>query len=805
MSCAACASRVESGLSTLPGVSQASVNFGTERATVQFDPQRVSATELIQRVEERGYGVATSNVAIPVQGMECASCVSKIERALKAVPGVLSASVSLGTGRASVDYLPGVASVSDLRTAVESVGYRALEVAEEELVDREEEARKREIRILRWKFAVSAVLSASVLLGNMEGLSSLAPAWLRNFYVLWILTTPIQFFAGWQFYRGAWAAARHKATDMNTLIAVGTSAAYLYSVGATLFPDFFRKGGVEPRVYFDTAAVIITLILMGRMLEAIAKGRTSQAIKKLLGLRAKTARIVRDGSEQDIPVDEIQVGDLVVVRPGEKVPVDGVLREGWSSIDESMLTGESLPVEKGSGDEVIGGTLNKTGRFTFEARKVGKETALAQIVKLVEDAQGSKAPIQRLADKIAGVFVPVVIGIALVTFFVWLGFGPTPAFNFALLNFVAVLIIACPCALGLATPTAIMVGTGRGSESGILIKGGEILEMASKVQTVIFDKTGTLTKGKPEVTDLVTAHGFSAEEVLRLAGSAERGSEHPLGEAIIEKAKEAEVLLTDPETFVAVPGHGVRATVEGRSILLGNAKMMEEEGIDTAGLLHAVEIQTEKGRTPMYLAVDGVLAGLLAVADTLKESAPATVQRLQAMGLEVVMLTGDHHRSAQAIGSEAGIVRILAEVLPEDKTREVMKLQGEGKTVAMVGDGINDAPALAQADIGIAIGTGTDVAIEASDVTLMTGDPMGVVNAIRLSHRTLRTIRQNLFWAFAYNTAGIPIAAGILYPFFGTLLNPMFASLAMAFSSVSVLLNSLRLRRFQPVGLKPTQ
>jgi Cu+-exporting ATPase len=781
MSCAGCASRVEDGLSTLTGVSQASVNFGTGRATVDYDPHQVSTPDLVHRVHEIGFGVSTAKAVIPIQ----------------AAPGVLSAIVNLGTGRASVNYLPGLSSVSELRKAIESIGYQPMEAPEEELVDREEEARKREIRELRWKFGGSAILAAAVLMGSMDFLTPWAPEGLRNFFVLWALTTPIQFVAGWQFYRGAWAAARHGATDMSTLIAVGTSAAYLYSVGATLFPDFFQKGGIEPRVYFDTAAVIITLILMGRMLEAVAKGKTSAAIKELLGLKPKTACVTQNGKEQDISVDELQVGDLIVVRPGEKVPVDGIIREGWSSLDVSMLTGESLPVEKEVGDEVIGGTLNRTGRFTFEARKVGRETALAQIIKLVEDAQGSKAPIQRLADRIAAVFVPVVIGIAVITFFVWLAVGPTPVFNFALLNFVAVLIIACPCALGLATPTAILVGTGRGSEIGILIKGGESLEKASKVQTVIFDKTGTLTKGSPEVTDLVTANGFSADDVLRLAGSAERGSEHPLGDAIIEKAEERGIPLSNPEDFLAIPGRGVRAKVEGRSILLGNAKMLSEESIDTSALTASVDMQTEKGKTPMFLSVDGVLAGVLAVSDSLKRSSAAAVKDLQDMGLEVVMLTGDHRRSAQVIARELGIERVMAEVLPGDKSQEVLKLQGEGKVVAMVGDGINDAPALAQADVGVAIGTGTDVAIEASDITLMTGNPIGVVNAIRLSHHTLRTIKQNLFWAFAYNIAGIPIAAGILYPFFGMLLNPMVASLAMAFSSVTVLMNSLRLRGFQ--------
>ena len=797
MTCASCASRVEKGLSGVPGVSQATVNFGTERATVRFDPGQVTRSDLIQQVEKIGYGIASAQVTLPIQGMTCASCVDKVERGLRAAPGVLSASVNLGTERATVEYILDHAALSDLRTAVESVGYKTLEVPEEEIGDREKEARQREVRLLRLKFTCSAILSAVVMAGSMEWLSGVTPSPLRNFHVLWALTTPILFWAGWQFYRGAWVSARHGSADMNTLIAVGTAAAYLYSVGATLFPDFFRQSGIEPRVYFDTAAVITTLILLGRLLEALAKGRTSEAIKKLMGLRAKTARVIRDGEERDIPVDEVRVGDRVVVRPGEKIPVDGVIREGRSSLDESMLTGESLPVDKGPGDEVIGATLNKTGSFTFEARKVGKETALAQIIKLVEEAQGRKAPIQRVADKIAAVFVPIVIALAGVTFFIWLGFGPTPAFNFALLNFVAVLIIACPCALGLATPTAIMVGTGRGAESGILIKGGESLERARNIQTIVFDKTGTLTRGRPEVTDLAPADGFSADEVLHLAGSAERGSEHPLGEAILRRAREREIPLSDPEDFWAIPGHGIQATVDGRAVLVGSAKFLTESGVDISALLPDAEVQAKRGRTPMFLAVDNAPAGFLAMADTLKETSGEAVKALHALGLEVVMITGDNQRTAETIADEVGIDRVLAEVLPGDKALEVKRLQGEGKVVAMVGDGINDAPALAQADIGIALGTGTDVAMEASDITLISGDLMGVVKAIRLSHRTLRTIKQNLFWAFAYNTAGIPIAAGILYPFFSLLLNPMFASLAMAFSSVSVLSNSLRLRRFQ--------
>ena len=549
--------------------------------------------------------------------------------------------------------------------------------------------------------------------------------------------------------------------------------------------------------------MIITLILLGRLLESIAKGRTSEAIKRLMGLQSKTARVVRDGEETDVPVDEVRIGDRVVVRPGEKIPVDGVVREGASAVDESMLTGESLPVEKRPGDGVIGATLNKTGTFRFEATKIGKETVLAQIIRLVEEAQGSKAPIQRLADRVAGVFVPTVIGIAVLTFLVWLAVGPSPAFLFAMLNFVAVLIIACPCALGLATPTAIMVGTGKGAELGILIRSGASLETAHKVTTVVFDKTGTLTKGEPEVTDIVRdetdeARAVSCEELLRVAASLERGSEHPLGEAIVTRAKEQGLTLSEVTEFDAVPGLGVRGRVDGRTVLLGNARFLAESGFDVHPLAPAAEELATQGKTPMFVAVDGRTAGLIAVADTLKERSVEAVRALHHLGLELIMITGDNRRTAAAIAKQAGIDRVLAEVLPEQKADEIRKLQAEGKVVAMVGDGINDAPALAQADVGIAIGTGTDVAMEASDITLIRGDLTSVVTAIELSKRTIRTIRQNLFWAFLYNVLGIPIAAGVLYPFTGLLLDPMIGSAAMALSSVSVVSNSLRLRRFRP-------
>jgi len=733
--------------------------------------------------------------------------------------------VNFATNAATVEFAPLAATVADLRRTIRDAGYEPLDAAEgSALADHEKTAREQEIRTLKRKLAAGVVLSVPTVLGSMHHWFPWVPEILQDFWALWALTTPVQFWVGAQFYRGAWAALRHRTSDMNTLIAVGTSAAYFYSLAMTIAPGFFRTRGITPAVYYETAAVIITLILLGRLLEAIAKGRTSEAIKRLMGLQSKTARVVRDGEETDVPLDEVRIGDRVVVRPGEKIPVDGIVREGVSAVDESMLTGESLPVEKRPGDGVIGATLNKTGTFRFEATKIGKETVLAQIIRLVEEAQGSKAPIQRLADRVAGVFVPTVIGIAVLTFLVWLAVGPSPAFLFAMLNFVAVLIIACPCALGLATPTAIMVGTGKGAELGILIRSGASLETTHKVTTVVFDKTGTLTKGEPEVTDILRAGGrepragtdeprvenrepraeidepraVSREELLRVAASLERGSEHPLGEAIVTRAKEQGLTLSEVTEFEAVPGLGVRGRVEGRTVLLGNARFLAESGFDVHPLAPAAEELATQGKTPMFVAVDGRAAGLIAVADTLKERSVEAVRALHRLGLELVMITGDNRRTAAAIAKQVGIDRVLAEVLPEQKAGEVRKLQAEGKIVAMVGDGINDAPALAQADVGIAIGTGTDVAMEASDITLIRGDLTSVVTAIELSKRTIRTIRQNLFWAFLYNVLGIPIAAGVLYPFTGLLLDPMIGSAAMALSSVSVVSNSLRLRRFRP-------
>jgi len=795
MSCASCAQTIQRSLSELQGVSKASVNLATSKATIFYDPKRVGVDTFISSIRKSGYDVGTVSVELPIQGIDCASCVQKIERALVESKGVTNAVVNLATERARLEYIPEETNLAEIKKVIESTGYKVIETEVEEVEDYERVIREKEYRKLKKKFFFGLVISIIVLAGSLEWIPGI-PRFLSNYYFLWVLATPVQFWAGSQFYRGGWGAFRHRNADMNTLIAVGTSAAYLYSIAAILFPSFFRSGGIEPKVYFDTTVVIITLILLGKVLEARAKGQTSEAIKKLIGLQPKIARVIRDGKEIDIPVQEVLVGDLVIVRPGEKIPVDGIVKDGKSFVDESMITGESIPVEKKTGDEVIGATINKSGSFKFEATKVGKDTALAQIIKLVQEAQGSKAPIQRLADVISGYFVPVVISIAILTFIIWYIFGPNPALTFALLNFVAVMIIACPCALGLATPTAIMVGTGKGAEKGILIKGGESLETAHKINTIVFDKTGTLTKGEPEVTDIIPLDKLSTKEILFYAGSAEKKSEHPLGEAIVRKAVEEKIELKDSLGFNSIAGFGIEAKIDGRDVLLGNQKMMEERKVEIQSLVSKAEELTREEKTVIYLSIDGNGSAIIAVADTLKENSKEAVQQLHQLGLEVVMLTGDNRRTAEAIARKVGIDRVLSEVLPEDKVYEVRKLQNEGKIVAMVGDGINDAPALAQADVGIAIGTGTDIAMEASDITLIRGDLSGVVTAIKLSKNTIKIIRQNLFWAFIYNVLGIPIAAGVLYPFFGILLNPMIASAAMAFSSVSVVSNSLRLRRF---------
>ncbi len=806
MTCTTCAATVEKGLAETTGVERANVNFASEKASVEYDPSKVDLAQIKNTISQLGYGVATRKSIFPVSGMTCASCVDRVEKALSGVPGVVSANVNLASEKATVEYTEGT-SIADLKQAVKDAGYEL--GSEAETLEDVTVASQRELRGIRNRFIVSAILAAVIM----------ALMWAASFagkpYLLWALATPVQFWAGWRFYRGAWGALRHKTTDMNTLVAVGTSAAYIYSLIAVLFPGLFTAAGVEPALYFDTSAMIITLILLGRFLEARARGQTSEAIKKLVGMNPKTALVIRDGEEREISVEDVKVGDLILVRPGEQVPVDGIIHQGYSSVDESMVTGESIPVEKKVGDEVIGATINKTGSFQFEATRVGKDTTLAQIVRLVEEAQGSKAPIQRLADVIASYFVPTVIGIAIVTFIIWYFLGPTPALTFALLNFVAVLIIACPCALGLATPTAVIVGTGKGAEHGVLIRNAETLEKAHKINTVLLDKTGTLTQGKPRVTDIISLSS-SQEEVLRLAAAIEHNSEHPLGEAIVKAALERKLELPEASNFNAIPGQGVEAMVEDKGIVLGNLKLIKERGFSLNGLEKEAERLWEKGKTVMFLSLDSRVEGIIGLADTLKPNAREAVAELHKMGIEVVMLTGDNRRTAEAIAREAGIDRVLAEVLPEHKAQEVKKLQEEGKVVAMVGDGINDAPALAQADVGIAIGTGTDVAVQTGDITLISGDLRGIVTAISLSKRTMRTIKQNLFWAFAYNTALIPVAAGVLYLVFGNsgvpsglnfifgnygFLNPILAAAAMAASSITVVSNSLRLRGFKPATL----
>jgi P-type Cu+ transporter len=747
------------------------------------------------------------SVSLPVTGMTCAACARRVEKALLGTDGVRAANVNLAAEKATVEYDPDSVGLERLVGAVEDTGYGV--VREEQTGD----VHAREYGKLRGDFLIAAVLTALILVGSLPHMLGftlpVSTTWLN--LALLALATPVQFWAGRRFYRGAWSALRHGSADMNTLVVVGTSAAYIYSAVAALAPQLFA-GGMGVGVYFDTSALIVTLILLGRLLEARARGRTSEAIKRLAGLGAKTARVVRDGEEGDVPVEDVSVGDVVVVRPGEKVPVDGVVVSGESAVDEAMISGEAMPVVKRVGDGVIGATINTTGSFRFEATKVGKDTALQLIIRMVEEAQGAKAPIQRLADRISGVFVPVVAAIAVLTFVVWLVFGPEPAFTLALLNFVAVLIIACPCAMGLATPTSIMVGTGKGAEYGILIKGGEALEAAHKLTTVVLDKTGTLTRGKPELTEVVATNGLGEDEVLRLAASAERTSEHPLGEAIVRGAKDRGLSLAEAEEFSATSGGGVEALVEGHAIRVGSRKFLAGSGADQDELGQPGEELAREGKTQVFVAVDGEPAGIVAVADTVRSESREAVARLREMGLEVAMITGDDSRTAGVIARELGIDRVLAEVLPRDKAAEVKRLQKEGEKVAMVGDGINDAPALAQADVGIAIGTGADVALEAADVTLISGDVRGVARAFKLSKATVRNIKQNLFWAFAYNVALIPVAAGVLYPFFAGgavpevlrpvlgeygFLNPVLAAAAMALSSVTVVSNALRLRRMK--------
>ena len=805
MTCASCVGRVERSIGGVTGVVDVAVNLATERARVTFAGEDVDLADVAGAIEKAGYQPVTDVVELSIDGMTCASCVGRVEKALKAVPGVLDATVNLATEKATVHAVAGDNLATNLADAVRKAGYGAERIASAaEATDRQQQAREREQTGLKRAVAIAAILTLPIVILEMG--AHLVPAfgaWVHgsfglqnSFYVQFLLGTIVQFGPGLRFYRHGWPALLRGVPDMNSLVMLGTSAAWGYSVVATFLPQVLPAGTVH--VYYEAAAVIVTLILVGRYMEAAAKGRTSQAIKRLLSLQAKTARVVRDGGDVEIPIDQVRSGDVVRVRPGEKVPVDGVVVEGGSFVDESMITGEPIPVEKGPDTEVVGGTINKTGSFTFRTTKVGAETLLAQIIKMVEEAQGSKLPIQALVDRVTTYFVPTVIGVALATFAIWLAFGPSPTLTFALVSAVAVLIIACPCAMGLATPTSIMVGTGKGAEMGILFRKGEALQSLRGAQVIAVDKTGTLTKGRPELTDLTVADGFHEAEVLRHVAAVENRSEHPIAEAIVEAARARGLPLAEPSDFAATPGFGVAAGVDGRRVEIGADRYMHQLGLDVSVFATEAERLADEGKTPLYAAIDGRLAAVIAVADPIKDTTPAAVEALHSLGLRVAMITGDNRRTAAAIAKRLGIDEVVAEVLPDGKVQAVKGLQDQGRKVAFVGDGINDAPALAQADVGLAIGTGTDVAIESADVVLMSGDLRGVPNAIALSKATIRNIKQNLFWAFAYNTALIPVAAGALYPLFGVLLSPIFAAAAMALSSVCVLTNALRLKRFKP-------
>ncbi|AND43005.1 heavy metal translocating P-type ATPase (plasmid) [Cytobacillus firmus] len=784
MTCAACATRIEKNIAKVPGVQKASVNLATEKASVTYDSKTANVNDVIEKIKKTGYGVQEEKVQLDIIGMTCAACATRVEKGLKKVEGITSATVNLATEKAIIEFIPGNTNIEQIIAAIKKVGYDAKVVGERD-EDYERNAREKEYKKQIRKFTVGAILSVFFL---VQMISDFAMEYGNGMFfhmspwVQFLLATPVQFYVGGHYYRDAYNAVRGGSANMAVLVVLGTSAAYFYSLIVTIL-------GTGQFLYYEAAAIVMTLIVLGKLLETRAKGQTSEAIKTLMGLQAKTARVIRDGEELDIPLEEVQTGDLIFVRAGEKVPVDGEIIEGNTTVDESMLTGESMPVTKGIGDTVIGATVNKHGSFTFKATKVGKDTALAQIIKLVEEAQGSKAPIQKLADKISGIFVPIVILIALATFAItYFISGFTPA----LVSTIAVLVIACPCALGLATPTAVMVGTGKGAENGLLIKGAEHLQTSQSVTTVVLDKTGTITKGEPDVTDIIAFGKYKEDELLQIAASAEKGSEHPLGEAIVNGAKESGIQLQETQNFTAIPGHGIQVSIKDQKVLIGNKKLMIKNNIEIGTALSRMEQLEGEGKTAMLIAVDDSLAGIIAVADTVKETSAKAIKHLKNMGIEVIMITGDNKLTAEAIAKQVGVDRVLAEVLPEDKSAEVEKLKQEGKIVAMVGDGINDAPALAAAHVGIAIGTGTDVAMEAADITLMRGDLMGIVDTISLSKTTMRKIKQNLFWAFAYNVVLIPVAA------IG-LLNPILAGGAMAFSSVSVVGNTLFLRKWKPV------
>lgn len=809
MTCASCAQTVEKAAQKLPGVKTANVNLATEKMNIQFDSSALTEADIQKAVADAGYTAISNTVkkTFNIEGMTCASCAQTIEKATQKLRGVNLSSVNLTTEKLVVEYDPGMVNLTDIIKAVMDSGYEAHEeVATADTVDQNKEKKQKEIKSLWNRFLISALFIAPLLYIAMGHLvNAPLPDFINPMMnpeafaiVQLVLTLPVVAVNS-KIYRNGFKALSKGHPNMDSLISLGTSAAFLYGVFATVM-IFRGEVAYANELYYETAAVILALIVLGKYLETLTKGKTSEAIKKLMGLAPKTALVVRNGKESEISIDEVVVGDIIVVRPGGKTPVDGVVIEGLTSVDESMLTGESIPVEKSVGDAIIGASINKNGTIRYKATKVGKDTALSQIIKLVEDAQGSKAPIAKMADIISGYFVPIVIAIAILSAIAWYFAGQTGVF--ALTIAISVLVIACPCALGLATPTAIMIGTGKGAEHGVLFKSGTALETTHKLNTIVFDKTGTITEGKPKVTDIITAEGISETELLTLSASAEKGSEHPLGEAIVNSAEEKGLAFLKTETFNAIPGHGIEVTINGQHLLLGNKKLMDEWHIGLGNLASASDALASQGKTPMYIAKDGKIAGIIAVADTVKESSLRAIKKLHKMGIEVAMITGDNKRTAEAIAKQVGIDRVLSEVLPEDKANEVKKLQDEGKKVGMVGDGINDAPALAQADVGIAIGSGTDVAIESADVVLMRSDLMDVPTAVELSKSTIRNIKENLFWAFAYNILGIPFAMGVVYAFGGPLLSPVIAAAAMSFSSISVLLNALRLKGFQPSVMK---
>lgn len=808
MSCASCAQSVEKATGKLSGVAKASVNLATEKLTIQYDGEQVGEQEIKQAVSDAGFLAVGQTIQrmYTIEGMSCASCAQTIEKTVSRLSGVEQAAVNLATEKMMVQFDPTVLNSDEIVAAVDQAGFQALEETaenEREQTDTDQEKKQQHIQEMWRRFWLSAVFTVPLLyiaMGHMLGLplpSVIDPMTNSTVFAMTqlILTLPV-LYLGKSFFTVGYRSLFKGHPNMDSLVALGTSAAFLYSLYGT-YMVFDGHTHFAMELYYESAAVILTLITLGKYFEAVSKGKTSEAIKKLMGLAPKNARVIREGREMDLPIENVRVGDVIVVRPGEKIPVDGMVLEGTTSIDESMLTGESIPVEKKTGDAVIGASINKNGTIQFEATKVGKDTALAQIVKLVEDAQGSKAPIAKMADKISGVFVPIVIVLAVLSGLAWYFIGQE-SWIFALTITISVLVIACPCALGLATPTAIMVGTGKGAENGVLIKSGDALETTHKIQTIVFDKTGTITEGRPVVTDILVAGGLTKEELLQYAASAEKGSEHPLGEAIVSAAEEKGLTIYPIENFLAIPGHGIEGMIQDSRFQLGNRKLMIDQEIELGDYYEASNQLAEQGKTPMFIAKDGKLAGIIAVADTIKESSKQAIAKLHQMGIEVAMITGDNKRTAEAIAKQVGIDRVLSEVLPEDKAAEVKKLQNEGRKTAMVGDGINDAPALAQADIGIAIGSGTDVAMESADIVLMRSDLMDVPTAVELSKSTIKNIKENLFWAFAYNTLGIPVAMGVLHLFGGPLLNPMIAGAAMSFSSVSVLLNALRLKRFQP-------